>query len=95
MTTPPAAASRVVELIDELARQCSEWGTATSEPAVAARAALVAAIAKALEEARQDSERYRAALQTISFAKADRLDHSIDADLLDKAGRIARKALRP
>ena len=40
-----------------------------------------------------ERDRYRAALEKISHAKADGLDHSIDVGIIERAAKIAKAAL--
>lgn len=42
---------------------------------------------------KRESEGYRRALERISHAKADRLDHSIDAAIVEKCAAVAKAAL--
>lgn len=44
---------------------------------------------------RAEVERYKAALERISRARADRLDHALDIAIIERASRIAREALSP
>lgn len=50
---------------------------------------------KELSTLRAENERKTRALERISHAKPDRLDHSLDVTIIERCARVARAALAP